>query len=99
MKTIILLFFIGAFSSTINAQTTSDVRQKSQRVRIHAGVNSGEITRPEQRRLNTQQRHIRRVERRAKADGVYTPRERRIVNRKQNQASRNIKRKKTNEIN
>lgn len=98
MKSILSIFIFAMLSWHAEAQTASDVRQVNQRVRVHQGVKTGEITRREQRRLNSQQRHIRRVERRAKADGNYTRQERRMVNRKQNRASRNIRRAKNNEI-
>lgn len=51
-------------------------RQMNQRLRIHQGVMSGQITRAERVRLNAGQRHIRRFERRMKSDGVVTVRER-----------------------
>ncbi|MTI20007.1 hypothetical protein E1176_03135, partial [Fulvivirga sp. RKSG066] len=72
----------------------ANARQAAQQVRIAQGVKSGELTRGERRALKTEQRHIRRVERRAKADGVVTPREKQKINRKQNRANRHIIRQK-----
>lgn len=71
-----------------------DRRQVRQQVRITQGVQNGSLTRRETKTLRRQQRHIRRTERRAKADGVVTVKEQRALNRKQNRASRSIARKK-----
>lgn len=53
-----------------------DKREHHQAHRIVNGVRSGELTRPETRRLVNGQQHLRRVERHAKADGDVTARER-----------------------
>jgi len=71
-------------------------RQATQEARIHQGVKSGELTRKEARKLRRQQRHIRRMRRRAHKDGKVTRRERRRIRRAQNRANRNIRRKKHN---
>ena len=71
-----------------------DERQQNQKARITQGVVSGEVTRPEAKKLRAEQRHIKRVERRAKADGEVTPQERAKLQRKQNQANRDIRRQK-----
>lgn len=47
-----------------------------QEVRIHRGVRSGQLTAREAWRLQRGERHIRRMERRAQADGRVTARER-----------------------
>ncbi len=67
-----------------------DARQARQRARIHDGVESGQLTRREATRLRGEQRTIQRQERRARADGVVTPRERAQLNRHQTRASRHI---------
>ncbi|MBV6423658.1 MAG: hypothetical protein NAOJABEB_01459 [Steroidobacteraceae bacterium] len=53
-----------------------DHREHNQRQRIEQGVRSGELTRPETRRLVKGQMHLRRMEAHAKADGTVTARER-----------------------
>jgi hypothetical protein len=53
-----------------------DQRQQNQAARIRQGVASGELTRAETRRLVNGQQHVRRLERRAKADGEVTLQER-----------------------
>jgi len=97
MKNLFLLIsilFIGFASHAQNATPKVDGREKEQRARLHQGRASGEVTRKEAARLNTQQRHIHRTERRVKADGRVTSGERRKLNHEQNRASRNIRRQK-----
>lgn len=82
-----------------NAQTATpkvDKRQQIQKERISNGVKNGELTRQETRMVVRDQRHIRRVERRAEADGIVTGRERARLDRKQDRASRQIARTKHN---
>ncbi|MBA4054629.1 MAG: hypothetical protein C0490_07955 [Marivirga sp.] len=79
----------------VNAQISSvDQREQNQRQRIHQGVASGELTRRETANAVHDQRHIRRAERRVKADGVVTGRERARLHHKQNNASRELSRNK-----
>jgi hypothetical protein len=79
-------------------QTTPSVdrRENRQSRRIKHGVRSGELTRHETRSLARQQARIRRHERRVKADGTVTARERASLQSQENRASRNIYRKKHN---
>ena len=69
-----------------------DGREVMQRQRIHQGRTNGDLTHREAMRLNRQQRHIHRDERRVRADGTVTRRER--LRHEQNRASRNIRRQK-----
>ena len=71
-----------------------DQREANQAGRIYNGVASGELTRPEARRLTAGQVHLRRVEARAKSDGVVTGRERAHLEHEANQQSRRIYRQK-----
>ena len=71
-------------------------RQVNQSKRIRQGVRSGELTRHETVRLRQQQNRIKRQERRFKADGTFTKRERAKIHKRQNRASKNIYRKKHN---
>lgn len=71
-----------------------DARQHNQRHRIVNGVQNGELTMRETRRLAAGQVHLNRVERRAKADGVVTARERVHMQHEENQQSRRIYRQK-----
>ena len=55
---------------------------------------SGELTRPEARRLTAGQVHLSRVEARVKSDGEVTGRERAYLQHEANQQSRRIYRQK-----
>jgi hypothetical protein len=84
-----------ALAETVSAGTPRiNARQHHQRVRIHNGVASGELTRPEARRLAAGQVHVHRVEARARADGEVTARERKHLRHEVNQQSRRIYRQK-----
>ena len=97
-----LILLAGAALAETNAATSTstpriDRREARQHARIQQGVKSGELTRPEARNLRHGQRHIRRMERRAKADGTVTQAERARITRAQNHESRKIYRKKHND--
>ncbi len=100
MKTIIIacLMLVGVTAMAQEQTPKVDSRERVQRGRIAGGRASGEVTNREAAALNTQQRNIRRTERRAKADGNVTAQERRKLDRKQDRASRNIRRAKTNNV-
>ena len=97
MKKVILFFaIIMGVSFFANAQSTpkatkTQVRQTS---RIAQGVENGELTRRETRRLERQQKHIQHEKRMAKADGVVTRRERANIRKDQKIANRSIYRQK-----
>ncbi|HZY78562.1 MAG TPA: hypothetical protein VFE50_03500 [Cyclobacteriaceae bacterium] len=102
MKKIILipafiLFAVAAFSQERTPRV--DARQATQQARIAQGQASGELNRGETRALRAEQRHIRRSEHRAKADGDVTVAERRRLDRKQDRANRHIRRAKNNNVN
>lgn len=91
------LVAIGAFlmaTVVAMAQRTPgvDARERMQRMRIQDGRLDGDLTRREAHRLRMEQRHIHRMERRAKADGQVTRFERRRLHHAQNQAGRHIRR-------
>jgi hypothetical protein len=67
-----------------------DSEQARQRSRIEDGRRSGQLNRWEYERLSAQQDRISAMERRAKADGVVTPWERRAIREAQHGASRSI---------
>lgn len=73
-----------------------DRREVRQHLRIHQGVVNGSLTRREAVRLRAGQRHVHRMEFRAKRDGVVTRGECRRLNRAQNRQSRAIWRLKHN---
>lgn len=97
MKKIVALLSCMAFGIIISAKAQTpgvNERQQNQRERIHQGVASGELTRRETAHAVQDQRHIRRAERRAKADGKVTNGERARLHHKQNTASRELSRNK-----
>ena len=99
MKKAILILtglMFGAIIS-VSAQTATpsiDQRQHNQQARVAQGVSSGELTRRETAHAVHDQRHIRRTERRAKADGQVTRGERAHIQHEQNRASRSLNRNK-----
>jgi len=104
MKRIAQILFALAFVTTLASVASAgtytpriDHRRAVQRARIRQGVKSGELTPGEARHLRKGERHIRRMERRAKADGNVTPRERARLNRAENRESRRIHRLKHNQ--
>lgn len=97
MKNLLLLIpvlFLGIAGYAQEATPKVDSRNQEQRARIHQGRAHGELTNRESARLNAQQRHIHRTERRARADGHVTRAERKKIYHEQNRASRNIRRQK-----
>ena len=89
------LFVLG-FTIASNAQNTPvvDKREDVQKERIKDGVKSGELTKPEAKKLVKQQRNIKKTEAKAKSDGEVTAAERAKLDRKQDRASRKIAKQK-----
>lgn len=89
------LFVLG-FTMASFAQNTPvvDKREANQKARIKEGVKSGEITKHEAKNLAKQQRHVKKAEAKAKADGEVTAAERAKLDRKQDRASKNIAKQK-----
>jgi opacity protein-like surface antigen len=71
-----------------------DQRQANQDQRIDQGIESGQLSEREAKRLNRQQEHVNKMEDRAMSDGVMTKRERARIGAAQNRASHNIAREK-----
>ena len=87
----------SAFAQTAAASAATpgvDQRQLNQDKRIEQGVASGELTKPEAKRLDKQQDAIERARDKAKADGVVTRRERKHLAKMQNHSSKTIHRQK-----
>jgi hypothetical protein len=89
-----LALSMAAMSSASADTPRYDARQHNQHERIVNGVQNGELTMRETRRLAGGQVHLNRVERRAEADGVVTSRERVHLQHEANQQSRRIYRQK-----
>ena len=73
-------------------------REARQQDRIQQGVNSGQLSQGEATRLENQQSHLQAAEGRMKADGNLNQAERAKLTRMQDRASRNVCRKKHNDI-
>ena len=71
-----------------------DARERNQRERIAQGVRSGELTRPETRRLVRGEVRLHRHERIAKSDGIVTRGERIRLSRQADRMSARIYRQK-----
>ncbi len=71
-----------------------DARERNQRERIVQGVQSGELTRPEARRLVRGEVRLHRHERIARSDGIVTRAERIRLHRHANRMSKRIYRQK-----
>lgn len=65
-------------------------RQYNQHQRIRQGVHAGSLTHHEAATLRMQQAKVRHYKQMAMADGRVTPAERKLINKTQKQASRNI---------
>lgn len=97
-KTLLIstLFFAMATGIATAQSGTPGIngRQVNQHERINQGVQSGELTRAEYRRLKNEQRRIGIEKKMAKSDGVVTPAERRFLRHEQRKANRHIHRQK-----
>ncbi|OGP32965.1 MAG: hypothetical protein A2X88_08970 [Deltaproteobacteria bacterium GWC2_65_14] len=71
-------------------------RQMNQQRRIHQGLRNGSLTPGEAARLEREQFRTERLERRLKADGDFTCRDRARVQHRLNHSSRHIYRAKHN---
>jgi hypothetical protein len=80
----------------MNVQAQTNVRQNNQETRTENGVESGELTKGEQRRIEHQQENVQKLENKAKKDGTVTNKEQARINAAQNRSSRSIARKKHN---
>jgi septal ring factor EnvC (AmiA/AmiB activator) len=73
-------------------------RLDNQQHRIARGIRSGELTHREAKRLKHQQREIKQLVRRYQADGRFSNKELRNLDRRLDRASRQIKRLQRNDI-
>jgi len=86
---------ISAFAAAAGTETPRiDQRQANQEQRIDKGIASGELTKREARRMDRQQNRIDKAENQAKADGVVSAKERKVLTKAQNRSSRHIHRQK-----
>ena len=101
-KILAVLLVLVTSANFMFAQSTTpgiDKTQKHQRVKIHQGIKSGEITKREARALNNQQVRIQHEKKLAKSDGVITVKERKHIRHQQRKAGKNIAMLKHNKFN
>ncbi len=93
-----LLFGLTVAAGAQEEKSTPGVktRQKIQSKRIKRGVRSGALTKRETASVMKAEKEVREEKREARADGTVTGAERKEIHQEQNQASRNIYRKKHN---
>lgn len=100
MKKLLILAVLGVagvvFADAALAGRVGN-RQVRQHGRIHQGIKSGELTKPEVRRLEREQVRIQKSKRRALSDGALTPKERLRLEKQQDRASKHIYRSKHND--
>src|SRR5689334_5431437 len=94
-KKVLGLFLGAAVCATplLSYSKTINQREHREQVRINQGIRSGELTRPEARRLEAEQAKIRVDERFARQDGL-TVKERERLQRELERASKDIYRQK-----
>lgn len=91
------LFVLKFIVSQAHAQTRHQkMRNHRQHERIQHGVESGELTKAEARKLKQEEKQIRKAEKAAGADGKVTAEERKDIQQLQNQASQDINKLKHN---
>jgi hypothetical protein len=100
MRLVLVALVMTTLGASLAQADTStprvDRREVRQRQRIRQGARSGELTRGERARLRAGQRHVHRMEWRAKRDGHVSRYERRRLAHAQNVQSRRIYRLKHN---
>jgi hypothetical protein len=96
IMTVALMVSIAGVAAAQPGTQRLDRRAARQELRIRQGVQSGQLTRRETVRLRQGQRHIRRMELRARADGRVGPRERVRLHRALDRQSARIWRLKHN---
>lgn len=98
MKTKIIIavaLLLGVAVTSADAQITRN-KTYNDRMRIHGGVRSGELTRPEAYRLHKEKRHIRKDVHRARRNGHVNAAERMHIRHEKRKHSRHIYRAKHN---
>jgi hypothetical protein len=89
-----LLFGVAVCAAPAFASGSINGIEHREQARIRQGIRSGELTRPEARRLEAQQSRIRVNERFDRADGSLSPQERERLHNQLHRASGNIYRQK-----
>ena len=93
-KSMLIVLALVATAPAFAGTPRLNAREHHQMARIHQGVQSGELTRPEARHLRMGEARLNYNEARAKADGVVTPAERARLHNEANRESARIYRQK-----
>ena len=83
-----------ALAAPALAETRADRRQLRQEQRIDQGIESGQLTGRETRKIEKAQNHVENIETRAQSDGIVTGKEKARIERAQDIQSRRIYRQK-----
>lgn len=94
MKTLLAVVAALALALPAAAGPLGHDREEHQQSRIREGVQSGELTRGEAKKLHKEQRRIDARQKKAKCDGVVTRKEAKKIDRAQDRANRDIHRQK-----
>ena len=90
-----VLAVLGSAPILANDSTPNlDKREAHQHARVHQGVESGSLTKPEARRLREGEARLKYNEAKAKADGTVTSEERAKLQREADRESERIYRQK-----
>lgn len=98
VRSLISIALLSLAAGTVHAgwadsqEQRVDQRQERQTGRIESGIESGQLTRREQLRLEHQQARTARLEQRIEADGRVTGKEALRMEKRQDHNSRTIKR-------
>ncbi|MCX5781899.1 MAG: hypothetical protein NT145_04240 [Elusimicrobia bacterium] len=99
-KIFLLFALISAVSSPVFAykpMKNVSKKQVNQNERIRQGVRSGELTKEEAKELKQDQKEIRKMKQEARSDGKVTVQERKEIQKKLNQESKEIYQEKHDE--
>ncbi|MFN8357252.1 MAG: hypothetical protein U0Y10_22540 [Spirosomataceae bacterium] len=91
-----LALAIIATCGILSAQAQVNERQKNQKERTQQGVESGELTKREAKKIKQQQENVKDYEAKLRSDGELSDKDKAKLNVAQNQASKSIYRKKHN---
>ena len=96
MKSTLIALMVAALPGVALAQSTPriDQRQENQERRIEQGVQSGQLNKKEERRLEKGQARVQKAENKAMADGKVTKKERKKIEKMQDRQSKKIAREK-----
>jgi hypothetical protein len=98
MKSKIALMILAISALSLSAEARRDQRREArQESRIAQGVESGELTKPEAKRLRRGQKRIDRAQASATADGVVTDNEKAHLEHMQDRQSEQIYKDKHND--